>query len=208
MEKLWCFSLFVISILLWGVCAEDLSSLSCSASDVRIRGKCCPSMCVYMCVPCSDSALGYGEVINEPCNCEGNFTAVVKFVIENNANSNRYCFTLHLCTDPPAVLRIDTPIKAKVCALIHSILASTPSSYFQTTSVYYAEYAGYPCGAGTRCFGYQNGDSNGLIASCPNGECCNTLSYTTHVGDNCPPNPPSKCEHLPICITVLSSRCQ
>src|SRR5262245_9946735 len=57
--------------------AHDLSGLQCTANDVRI--------------------IGPGVILNEPCNCTGTFNALVSFNIENNAGTERYCLTLHLC---------------------------------------------------------------------------------------------------------------
>jgi hypothetical protein len=56
---------------------------------------------------------GHGEVINEPCNCVGTFTAVVRFEIENTANSDRYCLKFHLCADPPVTLLVNSTVKGK-----------------------------------------------------------------------------------------------
>ena len=60
-----------------GAFGDDLSSLNCTANDVRI--------------------IGSGQILNEPCGCTGTFNAQVRFRVVNNTGTDRYCVTLHLC---------------------------------------------------------------------------------------------------------------
>jgi len=144
--------------------ADDLSTFQCTANDVRI--------------------VGPGQVLNEPCSCNGTFTAQVAFTVENNAASARGCITLHLC---PAAGLPQTDV----------ILQGTIPG--KTTQTMTATINNYPCGAGLVCFGSPVADGR---QRCDAGTCCSTVSWAVPGQDTCPParQISSKCRHQQICI--------
>ena len=143
--------------------ADDLSTFQCTANDVRI--------------------IGAGQIINEPCDCNGTFNAVVNFTVENNAASDRGCITLHL---------VPNSVFAGGDILLQGTIAG------KTTQVMQGTINNYPCGAGRQCFGSASGDGRNR---CSAGE-CSTVSWTVPGQDTCPParQISSKCRHQQICI--------
>ena len=155
---------------------HDLSSLNCTANDVRIPAP--------------------AQILNEPCACTGSFDAMVEFPIVNNTGTTRYCVTLHLCPvqlpngggtfDPGDVIIGDIPAK------------------FEGTKT--ALIRGYPCGSGLLCFGAAGPEEDGGFpkgAACPEGECCTTISWNVNEGAECGEGArviSSKCRHQQICI--------
>lgn len=157
------------------VLAHDLSGLNCTANDVQI--------------------LGAGQVLNEPCDCSGNFNAVVRFTVRNNAAADRRCVTLHLC---PVELPDGTTFDPG--DIILGDIAGKTTATIETT------IPNFPCGAGLLCFGtflpgQDNADTKGL--RCPAGACCSTVSWTVRPNEECGSDAdviPSKCRHQQICI--------
>jgi hypothetical protein len=144
--------------------ADDLSQFQCTSNDVRI--------------------LGTGQVINEPCNCTGTFTATVEFTVFNNANSARNCITLHLCA-APGVPAQDVLLQGEIAG--------------KTTQKMTGQIQNFPCGAGLVCFGAAGQDDRGR---CDPGVCCSTVSWGVPGQDTCPPAKQisSKCRHQLICV--------
>jgi len=160
--------------------ADDLSSLNCTANDVRIPGP--------------------GQILNEPCDCPPGttFDAQVRFRVINNTGTTRYCVTVHFCPGtlpgggtfiPPNVVIGDVPAK---------------SDAFYTVTI-----PNYPCGAGLVCFGACGPGTDpdtGLPdcsfpkgTNCPSGGCCTTITWDVNPG--CPTKIiSSKCRHQQVCI--------
>ena len=166
------------SLVPFSAFGDDLSSLNCTANDVRI--------------------IGSGQVLNEPCNCPAGstFTAQVRFRVVNNTGTSRYCVTLHLC--PVSLPGGGTFAPPDV------IIGDIPANFdgFKTVNI-----ANYPCGAGNLCFGvFQPGDDDvdAKGVRCPNGDCCSTISWNVRPNDPCPvpagDQISSKCRHQQICI--------
>ena len=150
--------------------ADNLSGLNCTANDVRI--------------------IGPGQIINEPCACTGTFNAQVKFRINNNTGTTRYCVTVHFC--PATLPGGGTFTPGDV--LIGDI---PPGEADYTVTI-----PNYPCGAGLVCFGARGPEADGSFpkgTACPSGQCCTTISWDVNPG--CPTNViKSKCRHQQICI--------
>ena len=148
--------------------ADDLSTFQCTANDVRI--------------------VGPGQVLNEPCDCSGTFSAEVAFTVENNAASDRGCITLHMV----GALLPDGSIFNPGDIILEGTIPG------KTTQTMIALIADYPCGAGLVCFGSASGDGR---RRCEAGECA-TVSWTVPGQDTCPPDKQisSKCRHQQICI--------
>jgi hypothetical protein len=142
--------------------AEDLSTFQCTAGDVQI--------------------IGAGQIIDEPCSCNTNFTATVRFHVINTANSERGCITVHLPDGRDIILNDGKPIPGKFDGTLTG----------QLTSV--------PCGTELVCFGSQDIDGR---KRCEAGK-CPTVSWTVpgQDPDVCPPERQisSKCRHQQICI--------
>jgi hypothetical protein len=142
--------------------ADDLSTFQCTANDVRI--------------------VGAGQIVNEPCECNGTFSAEVQFTVENNAASERGCITLHLVQN--GAFFGDIPLQGTIAG--------------KTTTTMTGIIENYPCGSGLQCFGSASGDGR---RRCGAGE-CSTVSWTVPGQDTCPPDRQisSKCRHQQICI--------
>lgn len=149
--------------------AHPLSDFQCTANDVRI--------------------IGTGQVINEPCDCTGTFTATVQFTVENNAGSPRNCITLHLC---PIALPGGGTFNPGDIILQGEIAGKTTQTMTGTIE-------NYPCGAGRLCFGDEVLNGRGR---CDAGTCCSTVTWGVPGQDTCPSDRfiSSKCRHQQICI--------
>lgn len=156
--------------------ADDLSSLNCTANDVRV--------------------VGPGIILNEDCTCSGTFTAQVRFRIVNNTGTSRYCVTAHLCAGKNAAGQVVVPAQ-------DIVFGDIPANFdgFKTISL-----PNYPCGAGLVCFGGGGSGEDGAFLkgeSCPQGECCATITWNVKASDPCPDTTrqiSSKCRHQSICI--------
>jgi hypothetical protein len=151
--------------------ADDLSTLNCTANDVRIPGP--------------------AQILNEPCNCTGVFDAVVQFRVINNTGTMRYCVTVHPC---PVTLPNGT-VFAPADIVIGDVDAKSDKLYNVTIKDYPCG-AGLLCfgAAGPEADG---GFPKG--AACPSGECCTTVSWDVNPG--CPTRVlSSKCRHQQVCI--------
>jgi hypothetical protein len=158
--------------------ADNLSSLNCTANDVRI--------------------VGPGVIINEPCTCTGSFNAQVRFRVINNTGTTRYCVTVHFCPgplpgggffDPGDVIIGDIPPKS--------------DAFYTVTIPNYPCGAGLvcfgTCGPGTDPDTGQADCSFPKGAACPTGQCCTTISWDVNPG--CPSKViSSKCRHQQVCI--------
>lgn len=144
--------------------ADDLSTFQCTAGDVEI--------------------IGAGQIINEPCSCNGTFNAQVSFTVRNNAASDRGCITLHLVPNAAFPTQVDVLLQGSIAG--------------KTTQTMTGTIQNYPCGAGLQCFGSASGDGR---RRCEPGE-CSTVSWTVPGQDTCPPDKQisSKCRHQQICI--------
>jgi hypothetical protein len=156
--------------------ADDLSSLNCTANDVRIPAP--------------------GQILNEPCNCTGTFNAQVSFPIVNNTGTDRYCVTMHLCAGVDQNGNVVVPAQ-------DIIVGTIPANFNGTKTV---TINNYPCGSGLVCFGARGSEADGGFpkgANCPSGACCTTVSWNVVANDPCP-DPKgvikSKCRHQQICI--------
>jgi hypothetical protein len=157
------------------VLADTLSNVNCTANDVRI--------------------IGPGVIVNEPCNCSGTFTARVKFRVNNNTGTDRYCVTVHFC---PATLPGGGTFSPG-----DVIIGTIPPG----EDDYFADIPNYPCGAGLVCFGAAGSNPDGSFAkgeTCPTGQCCTAISWNVRPNDGCPqPHDriiKSKCRAQQICI--------
>jgi len=152
--------------------ADNLSSLNCTANDVRMTG---PAI-----------------ILNEPCACTGTFNAQVQFSVFNNAAATRYCVTVHFC---PVTLPDGTIFDLGDVKIADEIAG-------KTTQTYTVPIANYPCGTGLLCFGAAGPDPDGGFpkgAACPPGACCTTISWDVNPG--CPSRViSSKCRHQQVCI--------
>jgi hypothetical protein len=158
--------------------ADNLSSLNCTANDVRI--------------------VGPGQIINEPCNCSGTFNAQVRFRVVNNTGTTRYCVKVHFCPgplpgggnfDPGDVLIGDIPAKS--------------DAFYTVTIPNYPCGAGLvcfgACGTGTDPDTGLPDCSFAKGEACPTGACCTTISWDVNPG--CPTRViSSKCRHQQVCI--------
>lgn len=158
--------LLLTAFILLGVHAQtpNYSSFQCTANDVRITGP--------------------GQVTNEPCDCPVNttFNASVNFVVENNANSDRTCITLNLCTAADGG-----------CTCQNVTLNGTiPGKATQNMT---AIITNYPCGAGLVCFGSDADSGKGRCS-----DCCATVTWRVpgQVSQNLFTHSPSFC-FSPIC---------
>ncbi len=151
--------------------ANDLSGLPCTANDVQI--------------------IGEGIVTNEPCVCEGTFTAEVQFTVRNITSTGRYCISIHLNNGTDILLigpdgTSTAPGKDQGQDFKDTIMTGTLGNF--------------PCGAGTVCFGQQ-----GVIrGKCEPGT-CSTVAWSTSPNqatctspDQSPPG--GQCRHQQICI--------
>jgi hypothetical protein len=158
-----------------GTYADVLTNVNCTANDVRISGP--------------------GIVINEPCPCTGTFDAQIRFTVNNNTGTDRYCVTVHLCGGtsssgvvfPPRDLQIGT-----VPPGLNPVVVTIP---------------GYPCGAGTVCFGAAGSGEDGGFAkgeTCPPGQCCSVISWSVNQNGACPQAHSdinkAKCRAQQVCI--------
>jgi hypothetical protein len=156
--------------------AHDLSTLNCTANDVRIAGP--------------------GIILNEPCICSGTFNAQVQFHIINNTGTTRYCVTTHLCAGKNANGDVVVPAQDIVFG---DIAANFDGNVTVTI-------ANYPCGSGLVCFGVAGSAPDGGFAkgeNCPTGQCCSTITWNVKASDPCPDTTrqiSSKCRHQQICI--------
>lgn len=150
--------------------ADNLSGLNCTANDVRI--------------------IGPGIIVNEACDCNGTFTARVKFRINNNTGTTRYCVKVHFC--PGALPGGGTFAPGDI------LIGDIPSG----EADYFVDIPNYPCGAGNVCFGAAGPDPDGGFpkgAACPAGQCCTTITWDVNPG--CPTKQiGSKCRHQQVCI--------
>jgi hypothetical protein len=158
--------------------ADNLSSLNCTANDVRI--------------------VGPGQIINEPCNCTGTFNAQVRFRVINNTGTTRYCVTVHFCPgtlpdgsvfDPGDVQIGDIPPKS--------------DAFYTVTIPNYPCGSGLvcfgACGTGTDPVTGLPDCSFAKGEACPAGACCTTISWDVNPG--CPSRViSSKCRHQQVCI--------
>jgi len=158
--------------------ADNLSSLNCTANDVRI--------------------IGPGQIINEPCACTGTFNAQVRFRVVNNTGTTRYCVTVHFCPGPlpgggnfdPGDVQIgDIPPKS--------------DAFYTVTIPNYPCGSGLvcfgACGQGTDPDTGQPDCSFAKGEACPAGQCCTTISWDVNTG--CPSRViSSKCRHQQVCI--------
>jgi hypothetical protein len=159
------------------VLAEVLSNVNCTANDVRI--------------------IGPGIIINEPCACSGNFSAVVRFRLNNNTGTQRYCVTVHLCPGRNSAGQVVVPAQDIIVGTVD------PGERFYEVSI-----PNYPCGAGNVCFGEAGSGPDGGFAkgeTCPAGKCCTVISWNVRANDPCPqPHGEiikSKCRAQQVCIT-------
>lgn len=157
--------------------AHNISDFQCTANDVRI--------------------IGPGQVLNEPCECTGTFTAQVQFTVENNAAAERFCITLHLCPTTLPNGSIFNPGDV--------VLQGTVPG--KTTQTMLATIPNFPCGAGLICFGTAGSLPDGGFDKgerCPAGQCCTTVTWNVRPNDECPVpvgrEISSKCRHQQICI--------
>ena len=156
--------------------ADDLSSLNCTANDVRI--------------------VGPGIILNEPCACTGSFTAQVQFHIINNTGTDRYCVTAHLCAGRNAAGQVVVPAQDVV-------VGNIPANFDGLKTV---TIPNYPCNSGLVCFGAAGSAEDGGFAkgeACPAGQCCSTITWNVKASDPCPDTTrqiSSKCRHQQICI--------
>jgi hypothetical protein len=158
------------------VMADVLTNVNCTANDVRI--------------------IGPGIVVNEPCTCNGTFDAKVRFTINNNTGTQRYCVTVHLCPG------LDENGQEVVAARDIVIGTIDPGQ-----REYEVTIPGYPCGAGNVCFGAAGSGEDGGFAkgeTCPTGKCCTVISWNVRPNDGCPqPHGDiikSKCRAQQVCI--------
>ncbi len=160
--------------------ADDLSTLNCTANDVRI--------------------VGPGIILNEPCpdQCTGGvFNAQVQFHIINGTGTNRYCVTTHFCDGKDANGNVIVPAPANV--VFGNIAANFDGNVTVTIP-------NYPCGSGFVCFGAAGTGIDGGFAkgeNCPTGQCCSTITWNVKASDPCPDTTrqiSSKCRHQQICI--------
>src|SRR5947209_13885641 len=139
--------------------ADDLSSLNCTANDVRIAGP--------------------GVVLNEPCICKtgDTFTAQVQFHIVNNTGTDRYCVTGHLCPGVDENGNVVVPAPANI------IFGDIPANFDGLKTI---TIPNYPCNAGKVCFGAAGPDADGGFpkgAACPTGKCCTTITWNVKASD-------------------------
>ncbi len=156
--------------------ADVVTNVNCTANDVRI--------------------IGPGIIINEPCDCpDGKFNAQVKFRLNNNTGTDRYCVTVHLCAATSSS-GIAFPAQDIVIGTVgpgtHDLIATIND---------------YPCGAGKVCFGEAGSGEDGGFAkgeTCPTGKCCTVISWNVRPNDPCPlPHEniiKSKCRAQQVCI--------
>ncbi len=148
--------------------ADDISSLNCTANDVRI-----PSP---------------GKILNEPCDCPvgKTFDADVSFHIINNTGTSRYCVTLHLC---PITLADGT-----ILQLDNVVIGDIDAGFNGDKTV---TIKNYPCGAGTLCFGSCGPGIDPVtgLGDCsfpkgtncpPSPACCSTITWNVKASDPCP----------------------
>jgi hypothetical protein len=165
------------------VYADTLSSLNCTANDVRI--------------------VGPGQVINEPCDCTGTFNAQVRFRIINNTGTNRYCVTVHFC---PGTLPNGTVFNPGDVQI--GTIPPKSDAFYTVTIPNYPCGSGLVCfGACGPGFDEDTGLPDCSFpkgVACPTGECCTTITWDVNQQGVCPqPHDriiTSKCRHQQVCI--------
>jgi hypothetical protein len=140
--------------------------------------------------------IGPGIIVNEPCGCSGNFPAKVRFKLNNNTGTQRYCVTVHLCDGRNVDGQVVVPAQDLIVGTVD------PGEKFYEVTI-----PNYPCGAGNVCFGEAGSGEDGGFAkveTCPTGKCCTVISWNVRPGDPCPlPHAniiKSKCRAQQVCI--------
>jgi hypothetical protein len=147
--------------------ANDLSGSPCTAQDVTVD----PT----------------AFVVNEPCICNGTFTATVAFVVTNHTGTSRYCVTLHIPSG------FGVPAQDVVLNNGDPILAG------QTITMT-GQVTGFPCNSGGTAICIGAPGSDGRKKCDPN--TCLTVAWNTSPNAACPDTSPpgGQCRHQRICI--------
>jgi hypothetical protein len=155
--------------------ADVLTNVNCTANDVRI--------------------IGPGIIVDEPCDCDEDFTATVQFTVNNNTGTDRYCVTVHLC-------EAELPGGGTIGPMDLVVGTVPPGIHQRSVTI-----PNYPCGAGLVCFGAAGSGEDGGFAkgeTCPTGECCTIISWNVRANDGCPQDHDdiikSKCRAQQVCI--------
>jgi hypothetical protein len=132
--------------------ADDLSTLGCTANDVRL--------------------VNSTITINEPCSCSASSCSLVNvsaaLTVTNTAGSARYCAYLHLCP-------VSTVIGSCTATLTFAPILIAQTLQPKALTIVSTTFQ-WMCGLGTVVVG-SDALPHGNNLTCPTGSCCNVVTW-------------------------------